>query len=510
MITAPTPQHVPDILDCLAQLSNDEVPTPPKLAHAMLDLLPNEVWVEPDFRWLDPFSKSGIFLREAAGRLLEGLAGWEPDFDKRRKHIYREMLWGASITEMTGNISRRTLYYSRDASGEHSVIPFASAAGNLPFVPAEHSFDSKGRCTICGAPEDLERGGSRENYAYSFIHGAYPTKEMEGMKFDVIVGNPPYQIDSDGNTRTMPIYQHFVDQAKQLEPRYLLMITPSRWMAGGLGLSDYRATMLDDCRINHLVHFPNAAEVFPGVEIKGGVSYFLWDREANGDCQMTIVRGEERHGPTARRLNEFDVLVQDSRALDILHKVQKRAEPSLAKILSADKEFGMTSNYSGYTEKRQPGSVRFHAVAKTKRFSAWIDRAKVTKSADLIDTWKVLIPKAGSDGGKHLPDVVLGRPWLVGPPSVCTQTFLFVYVASESEASSVESYMRTRFLRFLVSLRKIGQDATNATYTWVPVQTWDRTWTDAELYERYDLTDEEIAFIESQVKEMPAPEASGK
>jgi site-specific DNA-methyltransferase (adenine-specific) len=184
-------RYVPDILDCLAQLSNDEVPTPPKVARAMLDILPAEVWGEPDYRWLDPFCKSGVFLREIAIRLLEGLSDWEPNFAKRRDHIYKNMIFGASITTMTGYISRRTLYYARDASSDHSVVRFDSDTGNLPFVQAKHMF-VRGRCSICGAPDSLEREG-RENHAYSFIHGAYPTEELKDMKFDVIVGNPPFR-----------------------------------------------------------------------------------------------------------------------------------------------------------------------------------------------------------------------------------------------------------------------------------------------------------------------------
>ncbi len=194
-------QHIPDILDCLAQLSNDEVPTPPRLARTMLDLLPAEVWSTPNYTWLDPFCKSGVFLREIASRLLVGLAEWEPDFEKRRQHIFKNMVYGTSITEMTGIISRRSLYCSRDTSGEHSVVRFDTESGNLPFIPTEHTFGTASRCSICGAPANLERGSKRENHAYSFIHGAYPTKEIYEMKFDVIVGNPPYQIDSDGNTR---------------------------------------------------------------------------------------------------------------------------------------------------------------------------------------------------------------------------------------------------------------------------------------------------------------------
>ena len=242
-------QRVPDILECLAQLSSDEVPTPPKLANAMLDLLPDEVWRDPDSRWLDPCSKSGVFLREIAKRLLfEGLVEWEPDFEKRREHIFRNMLFGCGITELTGIISRRTVYYSRHAAGEHSMIRFDSDDGNIPFVRAEHDFNER-RCRICGAPEDLERGEGRENYAYAFIHGAYPTEEMGDMKFDVIVGNPPYQIDSAGNTRTMPIYQKFVEKAIEMDPRYVLMITPSRWFGGGLGLDEFRQKMLTSKKI---------------------------------------------------------------------------------------------------------------------------------------------------------------------------------------------------------------------------------------------------------------------
>jgi site-specific DNA-methyltransferase (adenine-specific) len=182
-MAATSVQHVPDILDCLAQLSNDEVPTPPELARSMLGLLPEDVWSEPDYRWLDPCCKSGVFLREVASRLLSGLAEWEPDYDARREHIYRNMLWGTSVTRMTGIIARRTLYCSRDAAGTHSIVRFATESGNLPFVPALHTF-SAGHCTVCGAPEELERGEDRENYAFAFVHDAYPTKEISEMRFD--------------------------------------------------------------------------------------------------------------------------------------------------------------------------------------------------------------------------------------------------------------------------------------------------------------------------------------
>lgn len=495
----------PDILEVIADLSNDEVFTPPRVANAVLDLLPEHVWSDPDLRWLDPGCKTGVFLREAAKRLMVGLAEAFPDEQERLEHILTNMLYGLAITNLTALMARRTVYCSKDAAGEHATVPMPTSAGNIWMERIDHSYVS-GKCTECGASEETMERENRENYAYAFIHeaGRKAMKEEHGMKFDVIVGNPPYQMDSDGNNRTMPLYNLFVDQAKALSPRYIAMIVPSRWMAGGLGLSDFRKEMLADTHIRHLVDFPNANEVFPGVEIKGGVCYFLWDREESGLCDMTVVRGDDAHGPVARNLGEFDVLVRDSRGLDILHKVLKRKEKSLTEILAVDKEFGMTSNFSGYQSTRKPGTIKLYANKGGKRVTGWIARDKIDKSTHLIDTWKVLIPKAGSDGGQKLPDVVLGTPLVAGPPSVCTQTYLFVYVDSEEKALSAESYVKTKFVRFLISLRKLSQDATRATYTWVPQQTWDRTWTDEALYKKYGITKAEQAYIAEMVKEMPA------
>jgi len=496
-----------DILEVISNLSNDEVFTPPKVVNSVLDLLPEEVWTDPDLRWLDPGTKTGVFLREVTRRLMQGLAEAIPGEVERLEHILKNMVFGIAITELTSLMARRSLYCSKDASGEESVIAMQASAGNVWFRRSEHSFNEQGRCQECGASDSqLERGENRENYAYGFIHaGARKSIEKEiGMNFDVIVGNPPYQMESDGGNRTMPLYQLFVDQAKNLNPRYIAMITPSRWMAGGLGLSEFREAMLKDRRIRNLIDFPDAGEVFPGVEIKGGVSYFFWDRDYQGTCEMTVVRGNDSYGPTPRQLDEFDVLVRDNRGLEILQKVRGFGEPSITEVLAVDKEFGMTSNFSGWHRTRKPGAINIYLSTKGQRITGWIDRAKIEKSKHLVETWKVLVPKAGSDGGKQIPDVVLGKPWIVGPPSVCTQTFLFFYVGSEAEARSVESYVRTRFFRLLVSLRKISQDATRSTYEWVPQQSWDREWTDEELYAKYGINEEDQAYIARMIKEMPA------
>lgn len=328
------------------------------------------------------------------------------------------------------------------------------------------------------------------------------------MKFDVIIGNPPYQLGSAGGTRDIPIYNKFVEQAKKLNPRYLTMIIPSRWMASGLGLSEFRRSMLEDRRIRKIVDYPIASDVFPGVEVKGGVCYFLWERDSQGDCAVITIRGDELIGPVNRNLGEYDVFIRDSRALDILRKIQHEKEPSIIEILSVDKEFGWTSNFEGFHNEKKSGDVPIYYIRKTKRRIGWIARSEIKKSSELIDTWKVMITKAYG-AGEEIPHQILGQPFVAPNPSVCTQSYLFFFVDSKTASESVESYLRTRFFRFLVSLRKITQDATHSTYTWVPMQTWDRIWTDGELYKKYNLTQEEIAFIEKMVRPMGEGEVEG-
>lgn len=323
----------------------------------------------------------------------------------------------------------------------------------------------------------------------------------ENRHFDVVIGNPPYHRGSDGGTRYMPIYQHFVEQAKKLEPRYLSMIIQSRWMTSGLGLSQFRDTMLHDSSLKSLVDYPNAVDVFPGTGFSGGVCYFLRDSFHDGRCEVTTVRSGVRNGPVVRELSEFDVFVRDVRAVSILKKILNRGEPSITTILSADKEFGWTSNFRDFHSTPVGGEVPIYYVDKRDRKVGSISRTAVGKSVHLIDTWKVMVPKAGS-GGDTVPDYVLGRPLIAPSPSVCTQTFLFFHLPSEEAAVSLESYLKTRFARFLISLRKITQDATKSTYTWVPVQEWDRPWHDEELYEKYEISKDEIDYIESMIRPM--------
>jgi len=506
----------PDVLTCIANLSNDEVFTPPEFANRMLDTLAEawardhggkSLWADPTVRFLDPCTKSGVFLREITRRLTDGLVKKMPDLQQRVNHILTRQVYGIGITQLTSMLARRSLYCSKHAKGKHSIAKgFAGDAGNVWLKPTKHQW-AGGRCTYCGASEaTYERAEGRESHAYAFIHADDIKRRVaalfrKDMQFDVIIGNPPYQLGSDGGTRDVPIYQHFVEQAKKLEPRYLAMVIPSRWMASGLGLSEFRQTMLSDRRIRELVDYPAANDVFPGVEVKAGVCYFLWDAAHDDDCNVTTIRGTDVVGPQPRNLGEFDVFVRDGRAMSILRKVLKHREQSINSILARDKEFGWTSNFDGFHDKQRADDVPIHYIRTMKRAVGYIARKNVTKSAHLVDTWKVLVPQA-FNGGDSLPHQIVGKPLISPSPSVCTQSFLFFHVDSARQATSIQSYYITRFFRFLVSLRKITQHATHSTYAWVPIQQWNKTWTDEALFEKYNITAAEQSYIESQVRAM--------
>jgi site-specific DNA-methyltransferase (adenine-specific) len=508
----------PDVLTCIANLSNDEVFTPPEFANRMLDTLAEtwaarnggaNIWADSSVTFLDPFTKSGVFLREITTRLIAGLAEEIPDLQTRVDHILTRQVFGIAITKLTSLLARRSLYCSKFANGEHSVSRgFGTEGGNIWFERIEHSWENA-KCSFCGAPRALfDREPELENHAYAFIH----TNDIKArigelfgadMQFDVIIGNPPYQMTGGaGGTSDSSIYHLFVEQAFNLEPRFVSMVVPSRWMAGGRGMDEFRAEMLSSAKLAEIVDFPVSKDVFPGVEVKGGICYFLWEKAHTGRTNVTTIRGEEVIGPVARDLGEFDVFVRDPRAVEILHKVQAKAEPSITEILTGDTPFGIATNFDGYREAAKAGDVALHLVKSGKRLVGYMPKADIKKNAHLIDFWKVLTPKAGSDGGQKIPDVVLGKTMVVAPGSVCTQTFIAFWVSSEGEARSLQSYYCTKFFRFLVSLRKITQDSLRGTYTWVPQQQWNRTWTDALLYEKYGLTQTEIDYVEEVIKPM--------
>lgn len=489
----------PDVLSCLANLSNDEVFTPPELANQVLDLLPAELWEDPSTKILDPFCKTGVFLREAAKRLVVGLEPVIPDLQERVDHIMHEQLYGIAITELTALLSRRSVYCSKYPNGIFSVSHFDDDQGNIRYRNIRHTWKD-GRCVYCGASEkEYRRDASLESHAYELIHTTRP-EEIFNMKFDVIVGNPPYQL-SDGGAQASatPLYHKFIEQAEKLSPRYLAMIVPARWYVGGRGLDSFRSEMLADHRLRSLHDFPETADCFPGVNIRGGVCYFLWDREYEGPCEV-VNHIEGKTSSMRRYLDEGDAeyFVRYNKAIDILRKVRSFGEPSFACRVSASKPFGLRGFFSEY-KKSQDES---HPI-KLYRFGddGFISSSQVLKNKELVSRWKVIVPEA-SPGGDDYPHLVLSKPIISEPNSACTETYLMIGpFADREECENVSSYMTTRFFRFLVLMLKNTQHTTRKVYQFVPDLDYSRPWSDEALYGRYDISDEEVDFIERLVKE---------
>jgi len=490
--------HKPDILDCINNLSSDEVFTPPSVAEQVLDLLPPQLWSNPDIKFLDPACKTGVFLRDAAKRLMVGLAAAFPEEDERRKHIFENMLYGIALTELTGLMSRRSLYCSKDAASRFSVVRLPGPDGNIHYSRGRHEYGTNRKCKFCGAPEgDLDRGEHLENYAYQFIH----RKDIFDMKFDVIIGNPPYQLEDEGfGASASPIYQLFVNQAIQLNPSYLAMIIPARWYAGGKGLDDFRSQMINDRRIKYLVDYPKLFECFPGVEIKGGICYFLWEAKYSGDCTVRTIIDGEQVSEAIRDLREGgDVLVRWNEAMSILAKVQDANEVMLDSFVSSRKPFGLATTDLGSLAQMDNQEV----IMYRRGGISFIAREALTSNSTWIDKFKVLTAM-GADGHGRIPMTVTGEPIVAPPGSACNETYLVVKAFdSEMEADNLAIYLKTKFVRFLISLRKNTQHMTKERFAFVPSLDMTQTWTDAKLYERYQLTKEEIEFVESMIKEMP-------
>lgn len=519
----------PDVLTCIANLSNDEVFTPPEFANRMLDTLAEawaasnngaNIWADKTVKFLDPFTKSGVFLREITSRLTNGLADEMPNLEERVNHILTKQVFGIAITKLTSLLARRSVYCSKYANGPHSIAKgFDSESGNIWFERVEHTWVN-GRCTFCEASQEtLDRGAELETHAYAFIHTHDIKKrlsEMFGgdMQFDVIIGNPPYQLNDGGyGTSAVPIYQMFVEQAKALEPRFLAMIIPARWFAGGRGLDEFRESMLNDNRLRSIDDFLSAADVFPGVGLKGGVCYFLWNRDNPGLCRVATHFKDWPVSTAIRPLLEdgADVFIRFNEGLSILKKVMaaesgKDASLSLPenkrfdRLVSSLRPFGLRTFFKGKITK-SPGDVLVYQNGGT----GYIARSEVSIGTELIDKWKIYIGRAAPGTGNRdtYPHKIISTPFVGEPGSISSETYLCIGpFDSKSEAESALSYLSCRLTRLLILLHKPSQDTTRKVYTFVPTQEWTKRWTDEDLYAKYGITSSEIAFIEQVVRPM--------
>jgi site-specific DNA-methyltransferase (adenine-specific) len=507
--------HNPDILTCLANLSADEVFTPPKLASAMLDLLPQELFRRPDTTFLDPMCKSGVFPREIARRLNDGLKDQMPDEQARIDHILTKQVFGLATTLLTSLISRRSVYCSKKADGKYSIATaFRRPDGNIRLPETSHTWNNAGRCEFCGAGRgEYDRDESLEEYAYPFIHGIDP-RETFKVKFDVIIGNPPYQLSDGGFGRSAaPIYHHFVEQAKKLEPRYLSMVIPSRWFAGGKGLDEFRESMLADDRMRSIDDYLSASDLFPGVGLKGGVCYFLWDRDNPGTCRVSTHFKDWPISTDERKLLEegVDVFIRFNEGLSILkkvvavesgqgHTISLPDNKRFDRLVSSRKPFGLETTFKGKAAQGDENLLVYQNGA-----SGYTPRNSIATGTGLIDKWKIFASYAAPGTGNKdtYPHRILSTPFIGEPGSISSETYLCIGpFDSKGQAESVLSYLYCRMTRFLILLHKPSQHVTRKVYTFVPTQDWTKQWTDADLYAKYALSASEIAFVEKIVRPM--------
>lgn len=519
-------QHTPDVLSCLANLSNDEVFTPPEVVNQMLDLLPQELFSNPNTKFLDPACKTGVFLREIAKRLLVGLEKEMPNLQERIDHIFHKQLYGIAITELTSLLSRRSLYCSKYPNGPYSITRFDDPEGNIRYRRVNHTWDKNGKCVFCGASkEQWDRGKNLETYAYELIH-TNNLEEIFNMKFDVIISNPPYQmtfgIEGGNSSNAKSIYNLFIDKAIKLNPRYICMITPSRWMTKtAQGIPDiWIETALHSNQFKVIHDFEDASECFPGVEIKGGVSYFLWEKGYKGKCDYYFHKSSLQ--TPIYRYDYLDsknagIVVRDPQAYSILEKIEyiegtyyNDTTKNFSGLVSAKHFFDdskyLTSNWKGYKDKQNSDyNIKYYLNVDRERTFRWINNSQLPKNKETKDLWKVFIPAAGGSG---YDDIILGKPFIGEPGSVCSQTFLVIGYDSEkhnfskTECENIITYIQTKFFRYLVSIKKKTQNGPRGVYQFVPVQDFTQKWTDEILYYKYKLSEDEIDLIENTIRPM--------
>lgn len=516
----------PDVLSCLANLSNDEVFTPPEIVNQMLDMLPQEIFSNPDITFLDPACKTGVFLREIAKRLIVGLESQFPDLQERLDHIFHHQLYGIAITELTSLLTRRGVYCSKYPNSEFSVSMFDNAQGNIRFKRIKHTWQGT-KCVFCGASKaELDRDDTYETYAYEWIH-TLKLEEIFGMKFDVIIGNPPYQLNvgnEGGNaSKAKAIYHEFISQAIKLRPRYLCMITPSRWMTRTTeGIPDEWVDEMLSCNHFTTIHdFEDSSSCFPGVEIKGGVSYFLYELGYTGKCNYCFHYADGKSEEL--RFDYLDslksgVVIRDPKAYSILKKITVvegdyyfNSDDNFSGLVSPKDFFTnkqvLTSSWKGYSdEEDDDNNIKYYLNRNIhKKAYGWVSSESVPKNHSAIKLNKVYIPAAGGSG---YDDQVLGKPFLGERNSVCSQTYLVIgydadkHNLSEQECENIISYIQTRLFRYLVSIKKKTQNGPRGVYQFVPLQDFTSHWDDVKLYDKYGFTADEIEFIESMIAPM--------
>ena len=323
------------------------------------------------------------------------------------------------------------------------------------------------------------------------------------MKLDAIVGNPPYQVMDGGGTGSsaIPVYQKFMALAKKIKPFYISMIMPAKWYTGGKGLDDFREEMLNDKRIAFIADFDDSRELFPTADIAGGICYIGWNSSYKGLCTFVSIKAGIRTCQT-RDLSDSSIFIREIGALKIIDKIKTYRETNMSSVVYSRNPFGFTSNWEG-SPNPFPNSLHMF----TSKGWTYVDKNDVTSNVDIIGKWKTMMSKTGaehagqsdSNGKKR----VVSRIAVLSPNEICSESYLILSAFdNREEAENLVIYMKSKFARFLLSTILLTQNIAKDKFQLVPLQDFSKPWTDAELYAKYGLTDEEISFIESMIKPM--------
>ena len=437
-----------------------------------------DTMANPSARILELNAKTGLYSLYVAYSIyktrISRYRHKDRDLERRIwQQVLRENVYIVCKTKMSRHIACRTL------------AGFTGAHVNV------HSFDDLINQITEKVPQFIKRASRPSTY------GSNQPNEL--MKFNAIVGNPPYQVMDGGNkSSAVPVYHEFVRIGKKMQPQYLSLIMPARWYSGGRNLDEFRTEMLNDKRISKLVDFEDSTDCFDGVDIAGGLCYFRWASDYNGDCEF--VRMSKGGAAASRRdLSAHETFMRNEIAVSIIDRIAAREKRFFSSIVSSQKPFGLRT----YVKPTESGDLTLRYNGGKGAFA----RDKVTSAHEWVDKWKVITSyltydhagRANNEGKKR----ILSTTEILSPKEICTETYLVVAVSeTEEEITNIYNYLKTKFVRFLIGQVATTQHLSKQSFAWVPILDFTKPWSDMELYIKYELTPEEVAYIESTIKEM--------
>ena len=481
-----------DIFEYIPPQANNQIFTPKRVVRMMIDMLEKEnpgIFNSTTNTFIDLYMKSGMYITEIVRRIFDQTRDQYPSDTACITHILENQVYGFAPSPILDAITKNYIFgfdddmvISQEHFKEYDTIP-AAKDGTL-----------KQEINRLFNPQ----GGD--------------------MKFTAIIGNPPYQLVDGGGTGSsaVPIYQYFVEDVKKIEPEHLVMIIPSRWFTGGKGLDSFRESMLNDDRLQVLHDFVNPGDCFPNVSIEGGVCYFLWNKGTHSLCRVYSHSSNGNTLMIERPLLEkgADVFIRQNEMVSIVRKVMDRHEISFSSIVSPRNPYNFREDF--YESKKvQQDLIKVLGIQEKKRAFLSFPKSSINRGTDELDKYRLYISKADGAAGSigfPVPARIIGKSEIGNPGTACTETFLRIGpFANKEETLNAQKYMETKFLRALIGARK-GKNMTQSTYSFAPLQDFsnssDINWSktipeiDQQLYEKYNLSKDEIKFIEEKVAPM--------